>query len=129
MKEKIIVVSEDELRTLRGETDWARVDALTDEEIEEAARSDPDAAPIADAEWFKNARLVMPERKVPVSIRIDREVVDWFKSHGRRYQTRINAVLRSYVQAHRKAASTDRKRDGQARARTAKSAGRWKKRS
>ena len=39
----------------RGKTDWARVDALTDEEIEEAVRNDPDAPPNLDEEWFKNA--------------------------------------------------------------------------
>jgi uncharacterized protein (DUF4415 family) len=37
--------------------------------------------------------------KVPVSLRLDRDVVDWFKSHGRGYQSRINAVLRSYMNA------------------------------
>jgi uncharacterized protein (DUF4415 family) len=47
--------------------------------------------------------LVLPERKVPISLRMDREVVEWFKAHGRRYQSRMNAVLKAYVQAHRKA--------------------------
>ena len=41
----------------------------------------------------------MPKRKVPVSLRLDRDVVDWFKSRGRGYQSRINAVLRSYMNA------------------------------
>ena len=45
----------------------------------------------------------MPERKVPVALRIDHDVVDWFKSHGRGYQSRINAVLRSYMNARKKA--------------------------
>jgi uncharacterized protein (DUF4415 family) len=87
----------------RGKTDWARVDAMSDREIENAAKADPDAAPILDKNWFKQATVVLPERKVPISLRMDREVVEWFKAHGRRYQSRMNAVLKAYVQAHRKA--------------------------
>jgi uncharacterized protein (DUF4415 family) len=86
-----------------GKTDWKRVDALTDEEIERAVRDDPDAAPIVDTEWFKRAKVVIPEtlpRKELLTIRLDREVIDWFKAQGARYQTRMNAVLRAYVQAH-----------------------------
>jgi uncharacterized protein (DUF4415 family) len=86
----------------RGKTDWARVDAMNDREIEVAIKSDPDAARLLDPEWFKQATVVMPERKVPVSLRIDREVVEWFKAHGSRYQSRMNAVLKAYVQAHQK---------------------------
>ncbi len=86
----------------RSKTDWARVDALTEPRIDEAAASDPDALP-TDAAFWRDAKLVMPERKVPVSLRIDRDVVDWFRSHGRGYQSRINAVLRSYMNARKKA--------------------------
>ena len=86
----------------KSTTDWARVDALTEPRIDEAARADPDALP-TDAAFWRDAKLVMPERKVPVSLRIDRDVVDWFKSHGRGYQSRINAVLRSYMNARKKA--------------------------
>ncbi len=76
---------------------------MSDQEIENAAKADPDAAPILDREWFRTAKLVLPERKVPISLRMDREVVEWFKVHGKRYQSRMNAVLKAYVQAHRKA--------------------------
>ncbi len=76
---------------------------MSDQEIENAAKADPDAAPILDKEWFRTAKLVLPERKVPISLRMDREVVEWFKAHGKRYQSRMNAVLKAYVQAHRKA--------------------------
>ncbi len=87
----------------RGKTDWARVDAMSDREIATAAKGDPDAAPILDKNWFRQAVVVMPERKVPISLRMDREVVEWFKAHGRRYQSRMNAVLKAYVEAHRRA--------------------------
>jgi uncharacterized protein (DUF4415 family) len=64
----------------RGKTDWARVDAMSDPEIGKAVRADPDAAPILDKNWFTQAVVVMPERKVPISLRMDREVVEWFKA-------------------------------------------------
>jgi hypothetical protein len=50
-----------------GRTDWARVDALTDEEIDEAIRTDPDAAPTLDEDWFRNAEPVAPEGKRPLT--------------------------------------------------------------
>jgi uncharacterized protein (DUF4415 family) len=84
-----------------GETNWPRVNRLTDREIERAAASDPDAAPIATADWFRQARLVEPRSKEAVSIRLDEDLIAWFKRRGRGYQTRINAVLRAYVEAHR----------------------------
>jgi uncharacterized protein (DUF4415 family) len=47
--------------------------------------------------------LVLPVPKVPVSMRLDRDALDWFKGQGLRYQSRINAVLRAFMEAHRKA--------------------------
>jgi uncharacterized protein (DUF4415 family) len=85
-----------------AQTDWDRLDRLTDEEIRAAVASDPDAAPIADEKFWKNARLVMPAKKMPTSIRLDFDVLTWFRSFGKGYQTRINAVLRSYIEAQRK---------------------------
>jgi len=69
--------------------------------IARAVADDPDAAPLLDEEWFKRAKLVLPDPKLPVTIRLDRDVVAWFKQGGPRYQSRINAVLRAYVKAHR----------------------------
>jgi len=82
-------------------TDWARVDALTDEEIEKAVAEDPDAAPLLDEEWFAKARLLWPQEKAAISIRLDQDIVDFFKAQGRGYQTRINAVLRAYIEAQK----------------------------
>ena len=81
--------------------DWRRFDAQTDDDIRRAILTDPEAAPEVDASWFKAARVVMPEPKQAVSLRLDREVMEWFKKQGRGYQTRINAVLRAYVNAQR----------------------------
>jgi uncharacterized protein (DUF4415 family) len=80
----------------RGKTDWAVVDALTDEEIAEAVRNDPDAVPL-DIDWSK-AVLVIPPKKQAISIRVDEDVLDYFKKQGSGYQRRMNAVLRSYMQ-------------------------------
>lgn len=77
-------------------TDWAAVDALTDEQIEEAVRNDPDAVPIG-VDW-SDAVLVMPAKKQPISIRLDEDVLAFFKRDGDGYQRRINAVLRSYME-------------------------------
>ena len=89
------------IRKHKGRVDWGRVNKTTDREIEAQIASDPDTAPILDEEWFRTARLVMPESKVPVSIRVDRDVLEWFKGQGPRYQSRINAVLKAYVAARR----------------------------
>jgi len=80
----------------KGKTDWARVDALTDEDIEKAIANDPDAAPL-DIDW-SGAVLVIPAKKKAISIRVDEDVLDFFKKEGEGYQRRINAVLRSYMQ-------------------------------
>jgi uncharacterized protein (DUF4415 family) len=80
----------------RGKTDWARVDKLTDEDIAKAVANDPDAAPI-NIDW-SDADLVIPARKKAISIRVDQDVLDFFKKAGNGYQRRINAVLRSYMQ-------------------------------
>ena len=59
----------------------------------------PDAAPIMPIEWWREATLVLPAKKVPVSVRLDRDVLTWFKDQGPRYQSRMNAVLRAYMKA------------------------------
>ena len=66
----------------KGKTDWARFDALTDEDIAKAVANDPDAAPI-DIDW-SDAVLVVPVRKKAISIRVDEDVLDYFKSSGGR---------------------------------------------
>jgi len=85
-----------------GRTDWARVDGMSEAEVEAGASSDTDNPPWTEEE-LRNARLVMPEDrgKVPISIRLDAEVLDYFKEQGRGYQSRINAVLRAYVRSRR----------------------------
>ena len=80
-------------------TDRERLDRLTDADIAAAAAADPDAAPIADAAWFRDATLVLPEPKQAISLRIDPDVLAWYRDQGPGYQSRMNAVLRAYAEA------------------------------
>lgn len=81
-------------------TDFVRVDAITEEALEGAIAADPDAD-IPNIDWTK-ARLVIPQRKESIHLRVDPEVLNWFRQQGRGYLTRMNAVLKTYYEAHRK---------------------------
>jgi uncharacterized protein (DUF4415 family) len=87
---------------MNSKTDWAKLNAMTDADIERAVATDSDTF-IPDAKWFDKAQLVMPQNKEMVTLRLDPDVVEWFKHDGKGYQTRINAVLRAFVeeQEHR----------------------------
>ena len=85
----------------KGKTDWVRFDAITDEEVEKSIANDPDWAEFKDID-SSDAVLVIPARKKAISIRVDEDVLDYFKKEGAGYQRRINAVLRSYMQQKRK---------------------------
>jgi uncharacterized protein (DUF4415 family) len=76
----------------------ARLDAaalMPDEQINYS-----DAPNLPDAVWIK-ATAELPQTKQQITLRLDAEVLDFFKNTGKRYQSRINAVLRSYVDAHK----------------------------
>lgn len=92
----IAEILEKRARGEKSQTDWARVDAMTDEEIERAMRDDPDWKDHMDIDWSK-AKMVIPDRKKPISIRLDPDIIDFFQATGKGYQTRINAVLRHFV--------------------------------
>ena len=82
-------------------TDWERLRNLSDADSHAAAIADTDAQPTDETFW-QNAKLVMPETKETVTIRLDSEVLKWFKAQGKGYQTRMNAVLCAYVKAQDK---------------------------
>lgn len=90
-----------QLRRMKGKTDWKRLREMTDEEIEQSIADDPDWAEFKDIDWSK-AELVIPAKKKAISIRVDEDVLDFFKKQGAGYQRRINAVLRSYMREKRK---------------------------
>jgi len=75
-------------------SDLKRLDATSDEAI------DYSEIPELDAEWFKSARVVVPPGKKQVTVRLDNDVLTWLKGQGKGYQTRINAILRAYYEAH-----------------------------
>ena len=76
----------------------ARLDALASMPDEQIDYSDAPSLP--DAAWMK-AATVLPHTKKQITLRIDAEVLEFFKQTGRMYQSRMNAVLRSYVEAHK----------------------------
>ena len=87
----------------RGEsgTNWRTVDAMTEEQLEASIAADPDDVhePI---DWTCAVRG-LPPRKRDIHIRLDEDVLDWFRRSGRGYQTRINNVLRAFVESRKRA--------------------------
>lgn len=98
-KEHIVRYSAEEIDAMirRGasRTNWARQEAMTYDEIEAQVAADPDEAGMV-YDWA-NATTELPRPKTELHMRIDRDILDYFKKTGKGYQTRINAVLRSYV--------------------------------
>jgi uncharacterized protein (DUF4415 family) len=86
-------------RSKRGTgTDWGKLRRMTASRIRKGIAADPDAH-ATDAEFWKGAEVVMPTPKEIVTMRLDADLLRWFRQqHG--YQTRINAILRAYMQAH-----------------------------
>ena len=101
-KEKIVRYTTEELlaKHARGESqsDWARVAAMTEEELEASIADDPDWKDIP-SDWHKDAEMVVPSAKKLLSLRVDPDVLAWFRATGPGYQTRMNAALRAYVRA------------------------------
>ena len=82
-------------RPSRGRADLARLRRTSDAEI---ARTAPPELPEFPAEFWDGAVPVVPGAKTPISLRVDNDVLAWFRETGPRYQSRMNAVLRSYME-------------------------------
>jgi len=95
----ITVVSRDDRR--KGRTDWAKLRKMSDDEIQASIANDPDWVEVDEFDWSE-AEVVIPPKKKAISIRLDEDVLDYFKKEGSGYQRRLNAVLRSYMQQKRK---------------------------
>ena len=78
--------------TQTSKTDWERLANMNDKEI------DTSDIPELDAEFFRRAELRVPVKQA-VTIRLDADVLEWFKAQGPGYQTRINSVLRAFRDA------------------------------
>ena len=74
------------------ESDWDRVDAMADEDIDTS-----DIPPLTER-FFQRARVRMPKRRV--NMQIDADLLQWFQAQGEDYERRMNAALRLYVEAH-----------------------------
>ena len=81
-------------------TDWAKIDAMTDDEL------DYSDSPGITEEFFKIAFIRKPTHKKAVSLRIDEDIIEFFKKHSDKYQTKINDVLRAYKLAFEKVHSS-----------------------
>lgn len=92
-----------------GRADLARLRRTTEVEI---AATSPAELRRLPADFWTAAELVPPVLKEPISLRVDTDVLEWFRAQGPRYQSRMNAVLRAYMQAagQRRAGGARRKR-------------------
>lgn len=87
-----------------SQTDRQHLHDMSDEAITSAAETDPDNLPLDDP-FFETARRLPPsallkEAKQQITLRIDADVLEWFRASGSGYQSRMNAVLKAYVQTH-----------------------------
>jgi uncharacterized protein (DUF4415 family) len=98
-KERIVRYTDKELLAMqeRGEdkSNWAKAAAMTEAEIEAAIADDSDEAGMV-VDW-STASVELPQPKAVLNMRVDYEVLEYFRNQGKGYQTKINAVLRSYV--------------------------------
>ncbi len=83
----------------KSQTDWVRLKTMTDDEID---FSDcPELTPDQFAQAIVRHGLQPVSRKAQLTLRLDRDVLDWFRLQGQGYQTQINALLRAYMNAHK----------------------------
>ena len=78
-------------------TDWRKVDAMSEAELDAAVAADPDDV-AGGLDWTKAVRGLPPPKQA-VKLRIDADVLAWFKATGKGYQTRMNNVLRAFVES------------------------------
>jgi uncharacterized protein (DUF4415 family) len=97
----IVVYNKKELASQPDRNDWERVDAMSDEELTTNALSDPNTIP-AEAHWEPKLALTISEllekrRKRQVTLRLDQDIVDWFKMQDKGYQTLMNEALKTFA--------------------------------
>ena len=76
-------------------SDWKKAASMTNAQIEAAIADDPDEAGMI-MDW-ENATVELPQPKAVLNMRIDKDLLEYFRKSGKGYQSRINAILRSYV--------------------------------
>lgn len=85
-------------QSAKDKSDWSRIESLSNQEIRRAIEKDTEARP-TDPKFWSTARVVMPKVKQTVTIRLDADLLEWLRRQ-KGYQTRINAVLRAYMEAN-----------------------------
>jgi uncharacterized protein (DUF4415 family) len=83
----------------KSQTDWKRVDALKDKDIDFS--DTPEITPNMFARSVVRRGLKSVPKKSQLTIRVDNDVLEWYKQQGRGYQTKINSLLRAYMEAHK----------------------------
>lgn len=101
-------MSLNEVQSVESQTDWQRLKTISDSKITCAAEGDADNLPLDDP-FFNTARRLPPsallkETKQQITLRLDADVLEWFRVSGSGYQSRMNAVLKAYMQTHSKQA-------------------------
>ena len=96
-------------RSIRGRADRSRLRRMTEAEI---ARTSPPELKDLPEDFWDDAELVLPVAKRAISLRLDEDVLDWYRRTGPRYQTRMNAVLRSYMVRIRKHSTSASQKKG-----------------
>ena len=98
---RIVRYTADELAAMRqrgeGQTDYAYLDTMTEEELEASIDREEEG----EIDW-STIQVGIPGPKQQLTVQFDRDVIEWFKAQGPGYQTRMNAVLRSYVEAQKR---------------------------
>lgn len=102
----IATYSDEELKKARREgkskTDWDRIKSMPAKERKKAREEDPDVAPTPRPDEWDDLIVSVTPPKEPLYMRVDAEVLAWYRSQGRGFQGTINAVLRSYMQAQQR---------------------------
>lgn len=91
----------------QGRANLARLRAMTEEEI---MRTSPPELANLPADFWESAVLVPPVSKEPISLRVDDDVLEWFRSQGPGYQSRMNSILRHYMLGTRRVRAKSRKK-------------------
>jgi uncharacterized protein (DUF4415 family) len=82
----------------KSQTDGERLDAMKDEDID--LSDSPEITPEIFAKGVVRRGLKPTPNKVQLTLRVDSDVLEWFKARGSGYQTQMNALLRAYMEAH-----------------------------
>ncbi|MGE0109334.1 MAG: BrnA antitoxin family protein [Bdellovibrionales bacterium] len=107
-KENIVSYTAAELKKMqaKSQTDLSRIDKISEEELEKLIAANPDEQNTS-VDWTQ-AELVLPKAKTSVHLRLDQDIVDFFKSQGKGHISRMQAVLKMYATTHQRHDSTHR---------------------